>query len=354
MQSQRSTRTTLHALLPDTAQLGTWNCLSLLPEATWRTLPCSSQPDSFWETQLRCVPWVRVSLPAIPPQQRRLRWEDGDSCTISVLKGCCQTHWETCTQAGPVLQSFSQHTKTRYLQKLNLPNIISFKQIFLVEPWQGTGTFAAVVKISILCCTLAHFLCFWLSGFSPWQDKNLQTLLCPKSTSTKTPKKSRGMFGGRLWTCIYSLELQYSLSRKNCWELRKSGILYNGLNSWWFQSSQKASQEGPDFAAWSISVPKGHGGMENRDTVFMVNWILLFNLWRAWGLFELWMMAPVPALCVTYSSIDRVHTLSSVKNPHIAQSCWHPQCIIKIIWDLAFLSLAQLQPRKGPSKSLCP
>lgn len=135
-------------------------------------------------------------------------------------------------------------------------------------------------------------------------------LLCPKSTPAKTPKKSRGMFGGRLWTCIYSLELQCSLSRKNCWELRKSGILYNGLNSWWFQSSQKASQEGPDFAAWSISVPKGHGGMENRDTVFMVNWILLFSLWRARGLFELWMMAPIPALCVTYSSIDRVHTLS--------------------------------------------
>lgn len=124
------------------------------------------------------------------------------------------------------------------------------------------------------------------------------------------PRKQGGCLGGRLWTCIYSLEFQCSLSRKNCWELWKSGILYNGLNNWWFQSSQKAPQEGPDFAAWSISVPKGHGGMENRDTVFMVNWIFLFNLWRAWGWFELWMMAPIPALCVTYSSSDRVHTLS--------------------------------------------
>lgn len=49
------------------------------------------------------------------------------------LKDCCQTHWGAYTQAGQVLQAFSQHTKTKYLQKWNLPNIISFKQIFLLN-----------------------------------------------------------------------------------------------------------------------------------------------------------------------------------------------------------------------------
>lgn len=67
MQSQRSTRTSPHALLlSDTAQVGTRSSLTSLPEATGRTLSCSSQPDSLWETKLRRVPWVRVQ-PACHP-----------------------------------------------------------------------------------------------------------------------------------------------------------------------------------------------------------------------------------------------------------------------------------------------
>lgn len=71
----------------DTAQVGTWISLTPLPEGTWRTLSCSSQPDSLWDTKLRCVPWVRDSLPVTPGQHRRLRWEHGDTCTISLAQG---------------------------------------------------------------------------------------------------------------------------------------------------------------------------------------------------------------------------------------------------------------------------
>lgn len=121
---------------------------------------------------------------------------------------------------------------------------------FLVQTCREKGAFTAVSKKqSILCPALAPLLHCQLHPTSRLCHVRSHPL--PRHPRNEGGDVSEGRCG------LASIVWNYTAPG-----LEKTAgsceILYNGLNSCWFQPSQKASQEGPDFEAWSISVPKGH------------------------------------------------------------------------------------------------
>lgn len=128
MQSQRSTQTSLQALLlPDIAQEGTWS----QPNFTFRGdmkdtfllkhRSCSSQPYSFWETKLRYV-YHHAAVPVTPSGRMGgcAAISNPQGSLPSPLSGLYPDRWSL---AG--LQS-TDNPKAKYLQKLNVPNITNF------------------------------------------------------------------------------------------------------------------------------------------------------------------------------------------------------------------------------------
>lgn len=199
MQSQRSTRTPLRALLlADTAQVE----IRSQPNFTSRGVKkdtfllkhssCSSQQCSLCETKLRCVLRVRVQpacrlAVALVALSGRM-----EAATPSpILKGCCPTHWVLKPrQVKSCRSSVNTQSKGQISAKMKCSQEHLFHLDVLVEIWWGTDAFAADGNNESI---LRLPLCFTASS-SPEQSMDFQALSWPKSPSAEPPQKSKGRF----------------------------------------------------------------------------------------------------------------------------------------------------------------
>lgn len=170
------------------------------------------------------------------------------------------------------------------------------------------------------------------------------------------PRNQEGHFGGRLWICIYSLESQCCLSRnKTAGNCKRAGFCTMAWIADGSSPVKKPHKKGLTLQPEVFLFPRAMG-VWRIVTQFL--WLTEYFCSISEGLgvglnCEWWLPSQ---LCVWHTPLvtEFTHTEPQSRIHTYPESCWHPQCIIKIIWDSAFLSLAQLQPRKGPKKSLCP
>lgn len=207
-----STQTPLRALLlPDTAQVGTWSRPNFTSRGHMKDTfllkhrSCSSQQHSLCEVKLRYVLWVRVQ-PAchLAVAQVALSGRMETAAPSLMLKGCCPAHWVAYTQTGEVLQAFSQ-SKGQISAKMKHSQHHLLHLDFLVETWRGTGIFATACNDQ----STVPSTCPFAPLSAPSHSKAWTSMFCHVQSHPlpRHPRNQGWGFGGRLWTCIYSLEL---------------------------------------------------------------------------------------------------------------------------------------------------
>lgn len=131
------------------------------------------------------------------------------------------------------------------------------------------------------------------------------------------PRNQGGYFGGRLWICIYTLELQCSLSRKNCWSCKRGGFC---TMVWIVDGSsavKKPHKKGLTLQPEVFLFPRGTR-VWRIVTQFL--WLTEYFCSISEGLgvclnCEWWLLSQ---LCVWHTPLVTEFThWASVKNPHI-------------------------------------